>query len=281
MTDVNPSSLTELVALGIERHEARWLLEEFASPGDADPAALRAALHRRLAGEPLQYVMGHWPFRALDLDVDPRVLIPRPETEELVDVALGELSGMVEVSSGAVAPLILDLGCGSGALGLSVLDELRSRGLVGALIALDESPDALDVARANARKHSLTSVSFVLSSWFEALDPTLRGRVDLIVANPPYVSEREMPGLDPVLLFEPRGALVSPDAEGIEGFEDLGVIVREAREWLRPGGSLVIEHGERQREPLVALAGEMGYTGVRDLDDVRGRPRMFVARRPS
>ena len=273
--------LSELVALGLERHEARWLLEEFAGPGDPDHAALLAALHRRLAGEPLQYVIGHWPFRALELDVDPRVLIPRPETEELVDVALGELAEMAQASGGSLAPLILDLGCGSGALGLALLDELRSRGVVGSLIALDESSDALDVARANARKHSLTAVSFVRSSWFDALEASLRGRVDLIVANPPYVGAREMQGLDPVLHYEPRGALVSPDAEGVEGFEDLGIIVREAREWLRPGGSLVMEHGENQREPLVSLARALGYSQVRDLDGVRGRPRMFVARWPS
>ena len=281
MTDANPSTPAELVALGLARHEARWLLEEFSSPLDPEGLALRAAIERRLAGEPLQYVMGHWPFRSLDLDVDPRVLIPRPETEELVDVALGALAEGAEASGGSLAPLILDLGCGSGALGLSLLDELRSRGVLATLIALDESRDALDVARANARKHSLTAVSFVQSSWFEALDPSLHGRVDLVVANPPYVGEGEMRDLDPVLHHEPRGALVSPDAQGVEGFADLDIIVRGAREWLRPGASLVLEHGEGQRDALVSLARGEGYVDVRDLDDVRGRPRTFVARRPS
>ncbi len=267
--------LGELVALGLERHEARWLTQEFADPSGADHAALLAAAQRRRAGEPLQYVIGHWPFRALDLDVDPRVLIPRPETEELVAVALGELV------DGPGAPLILDLGCGSGALGLSVLDELRSRGVVATLVAVDESRDALDVARANARKHALHTVSFVTSSWFDALDHSLRGRFDLIVANPPYVGALEMQDLDPVLGHEPRGALVSPDADGVVGFADLGIIVREARGWLRPGGSLVVEHGAAQREALVALARARGYVRVRDLEDLSGRPRMFVARQPS
>ncbi len=267
--------VADLVALGVERHEARWLVEEFATRPDADQSTLLAAARRRLAGEPLQYVVGHWPFRALDLDVDPRVLIPRPETEEMVDVALGELSGADR------APLIVDLGCGSGALGLAILDELRSRGVGGALIAVDESTAALDVARANARKHALRAVSFVASSWFDALDHSLRSRVDLVVANPPYVGDSEMADLDPVLGHEPRGALVSPDARGVVGFEDLSIIVDEAFEWLRPGASLVVEHGVGHREALRGLASARGYVDVRGVDDLSGRPRVFVARRPT
>ncbi len=284
VTDANPSTVAELVALGIERHEARWLLEEFDSPLDPTHRALLAALERRLAGEPLQYIIGHWPFRSLELDVDARVLIPRPETEELVDVALGALAESVnppDVARAARAPLILDLGCGSGALGLALLDELRSRGVLASLIALDESLDALDVARANARKHALTAVSFVRSSWFDELDPSLRGRVDLIVANPPYVGDAEMASLDPVLDHEPRGALVSPDAQGVVGFGDLEAIVVGAREWLRPGGALVLEHGEAHRDALVSLARSQGYVGVVDEDDASGRPRKFLARWPS
>ncbi|MDH2903839.1 MAG: peptide chain release factor N(5)-glutamine methyltransferase [Actinomycetota bacterium] len=277
MTDANLDAVAELVGLGLERREARWLVEEFL-PG-ADPAgrtALAGATRRRLEGEPLQYIIGHWPFRTLDLDVDPRVLIPRPETEELVDVALGELA-----SSASLAPLLLDLGCGSGAIGLSLLDELRSRGIVATLVALDESRDALEVARANARKHRITNVTFLESSWFAALDDSLRGRVDLIVANPPYVGEDEFAGLDPVLGYEPRGALVAPDADGVVGLGDLALIVREAPAWLRPGGSLVMEHGDAQRPALLALAEEAGFVDRRGVDDLSGRPRIIAARRPA
>lgn len=275
MTDADRERVAELVALGLERREARWLVEEFprAVQPDTDDD-LWSAARRRLAGEPLQYVIGHWPFRSLELDVDARVLIPRPETEELVDVVLGELA-----RSGAVAPLLFDLGCGSGALGFAVLDELRTRGVSASLVALDESRDALDVARANARKHDLRTVSFVHSSWFAALDESLRGRADAIVANPPYVGEGELATLDPVLRHEPRGALVSPDAYGVAGFEDLSIIVREALAWLRPGGSLVVEHGESQGAALVSLAHALGYVQIRDLADLSGRPRKFVARR--
>ncbi len=277
MTDANLDAVAELVGLGLERREARWLVEEFL-PG-ADPAgrtALAGAARRRLAGEPLQYIIGHWPFRTLDLDVDPRVLIPRPETEELVDVALRELA-----RSASPAPLLLDLGCGSGAIGLSLLDELRSRGVVATLVALDESRDALEVARANARKHRITNVTFLESSWFAALDDSLRGRVDLIVANPPYVGEEEFAGLDPVLGYEPRGALVAPDADGVVGLGDLALIVREAPVWLRPGGSLVMEHGDAQRPALLALAEAAGFVDRRGVDDLSGRARIVAARRPA
>jgi release factor glutamine methyltransferase len=277
VTDAKHDPVAELVELGLERREARWLVEEFLPGGDPDAMpVLLAAAQRRVAGEPLQYIIGHWPFRSLELDLDDRVLIPRPETEELVDVALGELA-----AAGASAPLIFDLGCGSGAIGLSMLEELLARGVAATLIALDESPDALDLARSNARKHRLHAVSFVESSWFSTLDASLRGHVDVIVANPPYVGDAEMAGLDAVLGYEPRGALVARDAQGVVGFEDVGVIVRDALAWLCPGGSLVMEHGEGQRSALVGLAHQYGYVDVRDLDDLSGRPRMFVGRRPA
>ena len=133
-------------------------------------------------------MIGHWPFRGLDLEVDERVLIPRPETEELVTHALAALA-----STPVAAPLVVDLGCGSGAIGLSVVTELAARGVTSALVGVDRSSDALEVARANALKHSVLSASFVRSSWFDDLDPSLRARVDLVAANPPYVAADELP----------------------------------------------------------------------------------------
>jgi release factor glutamine methyltransferase len=275
VTDANVDPVAQLVALGLERREARWLVEEFAGPGDADRGIeLRRAARRRLDGEPLQYVIGHWPFRSLDLDVDERVLVPRPETEELVDVAIDEL-----LATATDSPLVVDLGCGSGAIGLAVLDELRRRDIAARLVAVDISPDALSVARANARKHDVAAVAFVESSWFDDLDPSLRGVVDLVTANPPYVGESEWPDLDPVLEYEPRGALVAPDEDGVVGFADLALIVRQAWAWLRPGGSLVLEHGSTHRPALVSLAAQCGYVDVRGLDDLGGHPRILAARR--
>jgi release factor glutamine methyltransferase len=273
--NVNDEFVAELVDAGIEVREARWLVEEFVPGGDSEAhEALRVAAARRLNGEPLQYIIGHWPFRSLDLDVDQRALIPRPETEELVSVALRELA-----TAAVPAPLILDLGTGSGAIGLSLVSELFSRGVAASLIAVDESSDALALARQNARKHRLDAVSFVQSSWFDSLDESLRGRVDLIVANPPYVSERDFRDLDPVLRHEPRGAIVAADAAGVAGFADLDVVIRQAHAWLAPGGALVCEHGDTQRQALLELTVEMGYRFVEDLDDLSGRPRVLVARR--
>ncbi len=275
MTDVNAVLVAELVAAGIERREARWLVEEFVLGGDLDTVpALNAAARRRLEGEPLQYIIGHWPFRSLDLDLDSRVLIPRPETEELVGAALQELA-----KGGVVAPTILDLGCGSGAIGLALLDELRSRGIVATLVAVDESLEALEVARRNALKHQLHAVSFVHSSWFADVDESLQGHVDLVVANPPYVGDVEFAHLDRVLTYEPRDAIVAPDAQGVAGFADLEVIINEARRWLTPEGILLCEHGSEHRDAVVAAATSAGFTSVEDLDDLSGRPRLLVARR--
>ena len=275
MTGANSYLVAELIGAGLSRREARWLVEEFMPGGDADAIiALRQAAQRRLDGEPLQYVIGHWPFRTLDLDVDPRVLIPRPETEELVGVALETLA-----ATGVATPLIVDLGCGSGAIGLALVSELADRGVRATLIALDESSDALAVARRNALKHRILTASFVHSSWFADLDPSLRGHVDLIVANPPYVGADELASLDPVLRHEPEGALVSPDARGVAGLADLEQIITSASAWLSERGVLVCEHGHLQRDGVVALALDAGFTDVEDLDDLAGHPRILVARR--
>jgi release factor glutamine methyltransferase len=275
VTDVNDEFVTELVAAGVERREARWLVEEFVPGGDPDAAvALRQAAVRRLSGEPLQYIIGHWPFRTLDLDVDNRVLIPRPETEALVDVALKELA-----ASGVDAPVIVDLGTGSGAIGLSLLAELAERGVAATLVALDESAEALDVARRNAVKHRLYSASFVLSSWFSALDISLRGRIDLVVANPPYVGEAEFATLDPVLRYEPHGALVAGDARGVAGFSDLETIISEAPPWLSAHGVLVCEHADVHGGAASELARSVGFREVDDLVDLAGLSRILVARR--
>ncbi|HEY5103463.1 MAG TPA: peptide chain release factor N(5)-glutamine methyltransferase [Acidimicrobiales bacterium] len=275
MTDVKTELTAELVGAGLDQREARWLIEEFVPGNDRDAiAALRVAARRRLDGEPLQYIIGHWPFCSLDLEVDKRVLIPRPETEELVHVALTALA-----KGDVVAPVIMDMGCGSGAIGLALLDELRRRGVVASLVAIDESLDALALAKRNARKHQLNAVSFVHSSWFDNVDASLAGNVDLIVANPPYVSEEEFLGLDPVLRFEPIGALVAPDARGVGGFADLDIIIEEAYKWLKPGGLLICEHANTHRDAVVNASNAAGFHGVEDVKDLAGHPRILVARR--
>ena len=270
----NQYLLNELIGCGLDRREARWLIEEFSPVDDhVKIEALRAAAQRRVRGEPLQYVIGHWPFRALDLDVDPRVLIPRPETEELVGVALEVLAACATTS-----PLIVDLGCGSGAIGLSLLYELGERGVRARVVCVDASNDALDVARHNARKHDLTA-TFVRSSWFDELDVALRGTFDLVVANPPYVSAAEFAVLDPILSYEPLVAIVAEDSSRAPGFADLARIIAQSPSWLSTDGTLVCEHGNMQRDAVLEAAHEAPFAVVEDRDDIFGNPRILVASR--
>jgi release factor glutamine methyltransferase len=272
--DANSYLVTELIHVGLNRREARWLVEEFSPKDHEGITAMRAAAQRRLEGEPIQYVLGHWPFRSLDLDLDARVLIPRPETEELVGLAFDEL-----MKRRLKEPFIVDLGCGSGAIGLSLLFELRQLGVRARLVAVDSSPDALDVTRANATKHGLDDVTTVQSSWFDDLDPWLRGSVDMIVANPPYVGGAEFATLDPVLGYEPFAALVSGDTDHADGFSDLQEIIGQACPWLVANGLLICEHGNMHREAVLQAAQRAMFSNVQDLDDMFGNPRFLIAKR--
>jgi release factor glutamine methyltransferase len=259
-------------ALG-DRREARWMVEE-ASGGaiGVAPAGaarrLREMVERRRAGEPLQYVLGSWSFRALDLMVDRRVLIPRQETEAVVDVALVELDRLRAGREGPAT--VVDLGTGSGAIALSVA---RERPGVE-VWATDRSADALAVAAANLAGTALTGVRLVEGDWWSALPPGLRGRVDLGVANPPYVSRAEMAGLDPVVRdWEPRLALEA----GPEGTEAIRAVLVGAGEWLAPAATLVIEIAPHQERPASDLARAFGFYPVRVDPDLAGRPRVLVA----
>jgi len=259
--------------------EARWVVErasgwdgaELWSHLDEAPPARAAEIlsrmvERRVSGEPLQYVLGRWPFRGLDLVVDRRVLIPRPETETVAEVAAAELRRI-----GPRAPKVVDLGTGSGALALSIAAEFaRAR-----VWATDASADALAVARANlAGLGSLVAVRVRLAegSWWAALPPDLRGQVDLVVSNPPYVATDE--ALPPEIAeWEPVSALRA----GPTGLEALTEIVAEAPVWLARPGVLVTEIAPHQAEPAVALAMEAGFAHVEVRPDFAGRPRSLVA----
>jgi release factor glutamine methyltransferase len=272
--DANSHLVTELIDAGLNRREARWLVEEFSPTDPESMAAMRAAAQRRLDGEPIQYVLGHWPFRALDLDLDARVLIPRPETEELVGLAFDEL-----MRRRLKEPIIVDLGCGSGAIGLALLYELRQLDVPATLVAVDSSLDALEVTRANAAKHDLDGVATVHSSWFDDLDRSLMGRIDLIIANPPYVGAAEFATLDPVLGYEPFAALVAQDSAHVAGFFDLEVIIGQSCPWLVENGLLICEHGNMHRPAVLQAARDAMFADAQDLDDMFGNPRFLVARR--
>jgi HemK-like putative methylase len=152
-------------------------------------------------------------------------------------------------------------------------------GVNASLVAVDSSRDALEVTRANAAKHGLEGVTTVHSSWFDGLDESLLGRVDLIVANPPYVGATELATLDPVLGYEPLGALVSEDTQLAEGFLDLEVIIGQSCAWLVANGLLICEHGNMHRPAVLQAARDAMFTDVQDLDDMFGNPRFLIAKR--
>ena len=262
-----------------DRNEARWVCE---TAGGFDAGELRAAtdewvpdragkqieamLRRRLGGEPLQYVLGRWGFRRLDLMVDSRVLIPRPETEMIVDIVVAFVQG---TGPGAT---VVDLGTGSGAIGLAVLDELPPGHAT--VWMTDASTDALDVARANAAGagRAAAGARFAHGNWYDALDTSLRGTVDVIVSNPPYVAEGDLDLDESVSAWEPSSALLS----GSDGLDDLRAIVAGASGWLRPGGMLVTEMGHTQAGELTVLYQLAGLADVQLHRDLAGRDR-FVS----
>jgi release factor glutamine methyltransferase len=239
---------------------------------DAVPARtvdfVHRMLERRRTGEPLQYVLGVWSFRRLELVVDRRVLIPRPETEMVVEVALEELRRL----DGDHRLLSVDLGTGSGAIAISLALEVPSTRVWGT----DRSEEALGVARANLSGMGATVATRVRLSagdWFAALPPNLRGQVDLIVANPPYVGADEV--LPPeVADWEPVGALVA----GPTGLEAVATIVAEAPAWLRRPGVLVVEIAPHQAGAARELAEAAGFDDVDVRPDLAARPRALVGR---
>lgn len=232
-------------------------------------AAIDAMTARRLAGEPLQYVLGEWSFRYLDLYIDKRVLIPRPETEVVAGAALAEAE---RVAPGGTPILIVDLGTGSGAIGLALATEHSG----ASLWLTDRSSDALAVARANIAGIGRAGARVRVSegSWFEALPSEMAGDIGVIVANPPYVAEHEE--LPPeVIEWEPADALIA----GPNGTEDLDHLVGEAPRWLAADGALVLEMAPTQTADLAAKAATR-FAEVEIGDDLAGRQRFVVARRP-
>ena len=295
---------------------ARHIAATAAGCGAADvvaaprtPMTVRMVAHadamtaRRARGEPLQYVLGSWGFRKLDLATDRRALIPRPETETIAGIAVEWLAA--QVRSGRLrTPIIADLGTGCGAIALSIAYEVPG----ARVFATDSSPDALALTGENMAGvgWAAARVSLHHGDWFDALvdvpAPTpvspalsgalaghsdgteppspsgsqeLRERLDVIVANPPYVADdEELP--DEVADWEPHDALYA----GVDGLTDLRRILCEARGWLAPGGLLVLECAPHQAADLAAAADARGYEAVRIERDLAGRDRAIIAQRP-
>ena len=263
-----------------DRAQARWLCEVASGSTDGDefrarldePATVRMVSHldamlaRLRQGEPLQYVLGEWTFRHITLAIDRRVLIPRPETELVAEVALEKAS--------AVGPtrVVADLGTGSGAIGLSLAHELPRAGTT--VWITDVSDDALDVARANIAGIGPAGVNVrtASGSWLDALPTDVR--FDVIVSNPPYVAIGSSDLEASVGDWEPHRALFA----GADGLDDLRRIVPAAPGRLRDGGWIVLEIGADQGAAVAALLRDAGFVDVEIRPDLAGLDRIALGR---
>jgi release factor glutamine methyltransferase len=237
--------------LGCERSHLIAYAEEAVDSSRAGLAQEQFA--RRRAGGPISYITGWREFYGIRLCVTPDVLIPRPETELLVELVIER------VASGS---RVLDLGTGSGAIAIAIACKRPDLAIVGT----DISEAALAIARRNARDHRL-DIELVHSDWFEALGP---GRFDLIVSNPPYIAAGDAHLERGDVCFEPRVALVG----GEDGLACIRTIAMQAPSRLRPGGRLLLEHGYDQGDRCVELLRELGYAEVEDFKDLPGLPRV-------
>lgn len=275
--------LIEAGAALADAQAARWLVEEVAGrrlealvgeldmpapPGVA--AALDALVARRLAGQPLQHVIGHWPFGGVELRVDRRALVPRPETEVLLAEAFAEL----DADSAHRPALVVDLGTGTGALACALV---HGRSWVRVL-AVERDSDAFSLAAENVAAlppAEAERVALLAGSWYTPLADEARGRVRLVVANPPYLAAGEWPSLDPVVRdHDPYDALVA----GESGLEAVAAVIAGAPEVLGRPGALLVEVAPHQASAGAALARAAGARQVEIVADLTGRSRVVRAR---
>jgi release factor glutamine methyltransferase len=220
------------------------------------------ALCQRCVGVPLQHLTGDQPFRRLTLVVRPGVFIPRQETEILVEHALAAVAGVP-------APAVVDVGTGTGAIALTIKDERPD----ARVLAIDLSPEAVALARENANRSTL-DIEVVLGDLLEPVPVGLRGSVDLVVSNPPYVEEHELSGLPRDVLADPLLAL----AGGVEVYERL---FAQTAGVLRAGGAVVVEIGETQGNKIRAAASRAGFVSVQVEQDLSDRDRFVTAWMPA
>jgi release factor glutamine methyltransferase len=283
--DTDTVSWREMLATTVQQlgnaQEARWLCEhasgmdtaEFSAEQDqlvtvACAKSLHSMVRDRLSGMPLQYVMKRWAFRHLDVMVDERVLIPRPETEQVVQIAL-DIARKIR-SNGALR--VVDLGTGSGVIGLSMAFEL---GAEAAHVWLtDASVDALDVARANmiGIGRAAANVRIAHGSWWNALPQDIAGQIDIAICNPPYIAQDSSEVAPDVHMYEPHSALYAHD----NGLADLRTVIEGASTWLKQSGWLVLEIGYQQGAEVLAMMTASGLVGAEIKQDLSGRDRIAV-----
>ncbi|MGY6517604.1 MAG: peptide chain release factor N(5)-glutamine methyltransferase [Lysobacteraceae bacterium] len=253
----------ELLACGALGCSRAWL---FAHGDDPWPSRAQPRfedwVRRRAAGEPVAHLLGRRAFWTLELDVDASTLIPRPDTERLVEAALARLAPDSDLS-------VADLGTGTGAIALALARERPKL----AVVATDRSEPALALARANAARLGLGQVEFLAGDWFA---PLAGRRFGLVVSNPPYIAEDDGHLQQGDVRFEPRSALVA----GRDGLDDLRRIARDAPAHLQPGGWLMVEHGHDQGEAVRGLFAAAGLREVRTLRDLGDRDRVTEGRIP-
>jgi release factor glutamine methyltransferase len=252
----------ELLLLHVLQQPRSWLFTHADDVPDMDvQTAYDALVERRAGGEPVAYITGRRGFWSLDLEVTPATLIPRPETELLVELALQRLPLDAACS-------VADLGTGSGAIALAIAHE-RPRARV---IATDASVAALAVAQRNARGHAIGNVAFVHGDW---LAPLAGQRLDMIVSNPPYIEAADPHLVRGDLRFEPASALAS----GEDGLDDIRCIVADAPAHLEPAGWLLFEHGWDQGSMARELLDAAGYTDIFTAQDLERRDRVSGGRK--
>ena len=251
-----------------------WLI---AHEGDALQAnihaAYRALINRRLNGEPIAYILGYREFYGLKLNVTADTLIPRADTETLVDAALAKIDLLLSPSRQPSPTLgggtfsILDLGTGTGAIALAIAKN-RPQAFV---TAVDASENALKIAQENAKNLSIANVKFVQSNWFGALQ---NEKFDVIVSNPPYIEQNDAHLSQGDLRFEPSSALVS----GEDGLDDIKHIIANAPMRLHPHGCLLLEHGYNQALAVAALLKSAGFTEIETIKDLGGNDRVTLGK---
>jgi len=264
----------ELVAIDA-RYESQLLLQHIlnvnrawliAHENDSLPADIQARfdalVQRRLNGEPMAYILGSREFYGLDLNVTPATLIPRPDTEILVDAALKKIPADIALQ-------ILDLGTGTGAIALAIAHQRPHAHVT----AVDASQAALDIAISNSKKLGIANISFVLSDWFSALN---QDKFDVIASNPPYIEAGDSHLNQGDLRFEPVTALAS----GADGLDDIRRIIDGCLIHLKPQGWLMFEHGYNQAAAVAELMAQAGLVNIETLRDFGGNERVTAGKNP-